>query len=99
MEAHGVRFQPSLSGALSLARTNALFLGGGKALVNAHYRTAQKLGVDVRGEATMTHLGFEEARISEVEHKQDGATHRIWPSSFWSRLVGFRPVSAGPPLP
>lgn len=77
MEAHGVRFQPSLSGALSLARTNALFLGGGKALVNAHYRTAQKLGVDVRDEATMTHLGFEEARISEVEHKQDGATHRI----------------------
>ena len=47
MEAHGVRFQPSLSGTLSLSRTNAFFLGGGKALVNAYYRTAeQDLGVD-----------------------------------------------------
>jgi tricarballylate dehydrogenase len=40
MEAHGVRFQPSLSGTLSLSRTNAFFLGGGKALVNAYYNTA-----------------------------------------------------------
>ena len=36
MEAHGVRFQPSLTGTLSLGRTNAFFLGGGKALVNAY---------------------------------------------------------------
>ena len=48
MEAHGVRFQPSLSGTLSLSRTNAFFLGGGKALVNAYYRTAEALGVEVR---------------------------------------------------
>ena len=44
MEAHGVRFQPSLSGTLSLARTNAFFMGGGKSLVNAYYRTAAGLG-------------------------------------------------------
>lgn len=37
MQEHGVRFQPSLSGTLSLARTNAFFLGGGKSLVNAYY--------------------------------------------------------------
>ena len=47
MEAHGVRFQPSLSGTLSLSRTNAFFLGGGKALVNAYYNTAEDLGVTV----------------------------------------------------
>ncbi len=45
---HGVRFQPPLSGALHVARTNAFFMGGGKALVNAYYRSAQNLGVDVR---------------------------------------------------
>ena len=28
---HGVRFQPSLGGTLHLGRTNAFFLGGGKA--------------------------------------------------------------------
>ena len=42
MEAHGVRFQTSLSGTLSLSRTNAFFLGGGKALVNAYYNTARR---------------------------------------------------------
>jgi tricarballylate dehydrogenase len=35
MKQCGVRFQPSLAGTLSLSRTNAFFLGGGKALVNA----------------------------------------------------------------
>jgi tricarballylate dehydrogenase len=45
---HGVRFQPPLSGTLQLARTNAFFMGGGKALVNAYYRSAQALGVEVR---------------------------------------------------
>lgn len=45
MYEHGVRFQPSLSGTLNLARTNAFFLGGGKALLNAYYATAERLGV------------------------------------------------------
>ncbi len=40
MRRHGVRFQPSLSGTLHLSRTNAFFMGGGKALVNAYYRSA-----------------------------------------------------------
>lgn len=31
MERNGVRFQPSLGGTLSLSRTNAFFLGGGRA--------------------------------------------------------------------
>jgi tricarballylate dehydrogenase len=48
MRKHGVRFQPSLSGTLHLSRTNAFFMGGGKALVNAYYRSAQELGVHVR---------------------------------------------------
>ena len=60
MEAHGVRFQPSLSGTLSLGRTNAFFLGGGKALVNAYYRTAKNLGVEVLYEATVTHVQLDE---------------------------------------
>ncbi len=45
MRSHGVRFQPPLSGALHVARTNAFFMGGGKALVNAYYRSAEQLGV------------------------------------------------------
>ena len=48
MRRHGVHFQPPLSGTLQLARTNAFFMGGGKALVNAYYRSAEKLGVQIR---------------------------------------------------
>ena len=48
MRRHGVRFQPPLSGALHVARTNAFFMGGGKALVNAYYRSAAALGIEVR---------------------------------------------------
>jgi len=47
MEACGVRFQPSLTGTLNLSRTNAFFLGGGKALLNAYFATAERIGVDV----------------------------------------------------
>jgi len=41
MQKHGVRFQPSLSGTLNLSRTNAFFMGGGKALINAYFRSAE----------------------------------------------------------
>src|SRR5215469_9026585 len=47
----GVRYQPSLGGTLSLGRTNAFFLGGGRAMLNALYRTAERLGVAVLYEA------------------------------------------------
>ncbi len=51
MMKHGVRFQPSLSGTLHLSRTNAFFMGGGKALVNAYYRSAAALGIAIRYDA------------------------------------------------
>jgi tricarballylate dehydrogenase len=38
----GVRFQASLRGTLHLSRTNAFFLGGGKALINSLYAAAQR---------------------------------------------------------
>jgi len=47
MKSHGARFQPSLGGTLHLGRTNAFFLGGGKALMNAYYAAAREHGVEV----------------------------------------------------
>lgn len=47
IQQQGVRFQPSLGGTLSLGRTNSFFLGGGRAMLNALYRTAEALGVTV----------------------------------------------------
>ena len=50
----GIRFQPSLGGTLTLGRTNAFFLGGGRAMLNALYRTAEGLGVDICYDAPVT---------------------------------------------
>ncbi len=63
MQRHGVRFQPSLSGALHTARTNAFFMGGGKALVNAYYRSAETLGVKVRYGSSVDRLELREGRF------------------------------------
>ena len=56
MKSHGVRFQPSLGGTLHLDRTNAFFLGGGKALMNAHYAEAEQRGIRVLYDAEVTAL-------------------------------------------
>jgi tricarballylate dehydrogenase len=63
MRSHGVNFQPPLSGALHVARTNAFFMGGGKALVNAYYRSAEALGVQVRYEAPVERLELRDGRF------------------------------------
>jgi tricarballylate dehydrogenase len=56
MRKHGVNFQPPLSGTLHLSRTNAFFMGGGKALVNAYYRSAEALGIEIRYESPVDSL-------------------------------------------
>ena len=48
MEEHGVRFQSSLSGTLSLGRTNAFFLGGGKARVLTAISARLRPGAETR---------------------------------------------------
>ncbi|AIO36019.1 FAD dependent oxidoreductase family protein [Burkholderia cenocepacia] len=63
MHKHGVRFQPPLSGALHVARTNAFFMGGGKALVNAYYRSAEALGVDIRYDTPVDKLELDGGRF------------------------------------
>jgi tricarballylate dehydrogenase len=47
MKSCGARFQPALGGTLQLGRTNAFFLGGGKALMNAYYAAARVRGIEV----------------------------------------------------
>lgn len=90
MEQRGVRFQPSLSGTLSLSRTNAFFMGGGKSLVNAYYRTAAKLGVDVLYEAQVTHLPREGNRIVGVEYTHQGKAHKLSPKAVVVASGGFQ---------
>ncbi len=90
MEAHGVRFQPSLSGTLSLGRTNAFFMGGGKSLVNAYYRTADRLGIGVLYEAAVTHLELSGDKIRRVDYTHNGQNHSIAPKAVIVASGGFQ---------
>ncbi len=77
MGRHGVRFQPSLSGTLHLGRTNAFFLGGGKALVNAYYARAERLGVQIAYEAEVVEVAIEGGRFRHAVVVCDGATVHV----------------------
>ena len=56
MAVNGVRWQKPLRGTLHLARSNLFMLGGGKAMINAYYHTAARLGVEVRYETEVEEL-------------------------------------------
>ncbi len=66
MLAHGARFQPALEGTLSLSRTNAFFLGGGKALLNAYYGAAERLGVTILYDTEVRSLCVVNGAVREV---------------------------------
>ncbi|WGF88959.1 FAD-dependent tricarballylate dehydrogenase TcuA [Marinivivus vitaminiproducens] len=89
MMARGVRFQPSLGGTLHLGRTNAFFLGGGKALVNAYYRKAEALGVAVVYEAEVTDLAIEDGRFVSAEVVHAGERHSVRASALVVAAGGF----------
>jgi tricarballylate dehydrogenase len=63
MRQHGVHFQPPLSGTLNLSRTNAFFMGGGKALVNAYYRSAEKWGVQIRYDSPVSSVEIRDGKF------------------------------------
>lgn len=82
MRGAGVNFQPSLAGTLSLSRTNAFFLGGGKALVNAYYLTAERLGVDILYDTEVSSLNLQDGTIASVD-----VTARGFPATLQARSV------------
>ncbi|MFZ9710265.1 MAG: FAD-dependent tricarballylate dehydrogenase TcuA [Burkholderiaceae bacterium] len=83
MRHHGVRFQPSLGGTLHLSRTNAFFLGGGKALVNAYYRSAERLGIQIRYQSPVVGLECKGKRIVAALIGEPGAADRDDVSADW----------------
>ncbi|HZR85628.1 MAG TPA: FAD-dependent tricarballylate dehydrogenase TcuA [Bradyrhizobium sp.] len=71
----GVRWQPSLGGTLSLGRTNSFFLGGGRAMLNALYRTAEALSVEIMYDAEVVDLEIDNGMFLSATLKQgDGHT-------------------------
>ena len=89
MMQHGVRFQPSLRGTLHLSRTNAFFLGGGKALVNAYYRAAAALGIEIAYETEVRELNVRDGRFTSAIAVRNGAAHEIFAKSVVAAAGGF----------
>jgi tricarballylate dehydrogenase len=77
MMQHGVRFQPALGGTLHISRTNAFFLGGGKALVNAYYRAAEALGVHVAYDTEVVDLTIRDGRFESAVVQRHGVQHEL----------------------
>jgi tricarballylate dehydrogenase len=94
MAARGVHFQPSLTGTLSLGRTNAFFLGGGKALVNAYYQTAERLGVRILYDTEVTDLRLDGDRVEKVTAVSRGFPLTIEPRAVVVASGGFQANTA-----
>lgn len=77
MERHGCHFQPPLRGTLHLARTNAFFLGGGKALMNAYYATALKAGVAILYDAEARDLEIRDGKFVSATFRYLGEVKQI----------------------
>ncbi len=77
MKCQGVRFQPALGGTLQLSRTAAFYLGGGKALLNAYYRTAEDLGIEVLYDAEVIETDMEDGRFNSATYKRYGFLNKI----------------------
>lgn len=70
MSEHGASWQQPLAGTLHLGRTNRWFLGGGKALINAYYQTAWRMGIQVRYDALVEDLIIENGTFRAATIKQ-----------------------------
>ena len=68
-----MRWQPSLGGTLSLGRTNSFFLGGGRAMLNALYLTAEQLGVEIVYDAEVIDLEIEDGMFLSATLRQGDA--------------------------
>jgi tricarballylate dehydrogenase len=85
----GVRWQPSLGGTLSLGRTNSFFLGGGRAMLNALYRTAEALGVEIMYDAEVIDLEIDNGMFLSATLKQGETSASVRTSALVAAAGGF----------
>jgi tricarballylate dehydrogenase len=86
---HGVRFQSSLRGTLHLSRTNAFFLGGGKALVNAYYQAAERAGIAIAYDTSVEALDIRGGRCRSVLAVRNGERQEIVAQTVVAAAGGF----------
>ena len=89
MRSCGARFQPPLGGTLQLGRTNAFFLGGGKALMNTYYAAARKNGIEVLYNAEVVALRIVDGRFENATVLIDGEPVEIRARTLVAAAGGF----------
>jgi tricarballylate dehydrogenase len=89
MRSCGARFQPPLGGTLQLGRTNAFFLGGGKALMNAYYAAARKNGIEVLYNAEAVAIRIVDGRFDSATVLINGEPVEIGARSLVAAAGGF----------
>jgi tricarballylate dehydrogenase len=77
MPANGVRWQKPLRGTLHLTRTNLFMLGGGKAMMNAYYETACRLGIEIAYESEVGELIIRNGTFQSARILRNGAWQEI----------------------
>jgi tricarballylate dehydrogenase len=77
LDGNGVHLQERSHGPLPYSRRTAFFLGGGKAMVNALYATAARLGVAIGYDSEVVGLDFDDDRACEVSIRHDRTVERI----------------------
>lgn len=85
----GVRFQAPLGGTLNLGRTNSFFLGGGRAMLNALYLTAEALGVDVLYEAEVIDINIVDGRCDAATYKNGTVVKTVQAGALVAASGGF----------
>ena len=89
MDGAGVRFQPPLGGTLSLGKTNAFFLGGGRGALNALYRQAQALGVAVVYDTPVTAVTVENGFFMSATVRHEGRERSVRGRALVAACGGF----------
>lgn len=78
MEQCGVRFQGSHSGKSNPSRKTAFLLGGGKALLNAYYLTAERLGVHILYDTEIRSLHIDDGVARGATIITDGLPTKLY---------------------
>ena len=89
LDEQGVRFQPPLGGTLSLGKTNAFFLGGGRGMLNSLYRCAEALGVTCLTDAPVTGLTIDNGHFMSAAVHHEGRMHSLRGRALVAAAGGF----------
>jgi tricarballylate dehydrogenase len=91
---HGVHLQPMSDGVLPPSRRTVFCLGGGTAMMNALYATAQRIGVEIRYASTAAAIRLENARVREVAIVDAAGRRTVCPRAVIACCGGYQANAA-----